>query len=178
MIVTGFWRLICLKERIVGKIISLNDVLSLRETLKKEGKTLVFTNGIFDLVHRGHLELLNKAKHLGDVLLLGINSDASARWNKGPKRPIISENDRAFMLANLTPVDYVVIFEEDTPYELIGRLKPDVLAKGADYSVEQIVGYDIVLSYGGKVVPIPLVNGKSSTKIINKILEKYLESEE
>ena len=162
----------------MGKIISQSDLLSLRKALKEKGKILVFTNGIFDLVHRGHLELLNKAKGMGDVLVVGINSDASARRNKGPKRPIISQNDRALMLANLVPVDYVVIFEEDTPYELIGRLKPDVLVKGADYSVEQIIGYDIVLGYGGKVEPIPLVHGKSSTKIINQILEKYLESEE
>ena len=162
----------------MGKIISLNELLLLRESFKESGRILVFTNGIFDLVHRGHLELLNKAKKLGDVLAVGINSDASARRNKGPKRPIIPQNDRAFVLANLAPVDYVVIFEEDTPYELIGRLKPDILVKGADYSIEQIVGYDIVLGYGGKVVPIPLVHGKSSTKIINQILEKYLESEE
>jgi len=162
----------------VGEIISLNDLLSLRENLKKSGKTLVFTNGIFDLVHRGHLELLNKAKRLGDVLIVGINSDASVRRNKGPKRPIISQDDRAFMLANLAPVDYVVIFEEDTPYELIGQLMPDVLVKGADYSVEQIIGHDIVLGYGGKVVSIPLVHGRSSTKIINQILGKYSESEE
>lgn len=162
----------------MGEIISLNDLLSLREILKKSGKTLVFTNGIFDLVHKGHLELLNKAKRLGDVLIVGINSDASVRRNKGPKRPIISQDDRAFMLANLAPVDYVLIFEEDTPYELISQLMPDVLVKGADYSVEQIIGYDIVLGYGGKVVPIPLVHGKSSTKIINQILGKYSESEE
>jgi len=162
----------------VGEIISLNDLLCLRENLKKSGKTLVFTNGIFDLVHRGHLELLNKAKRLGDVLIVGINSDASVRRNKGPKRPIISQDDRAFMLANLAPVDYVVIFEEDTPYELIGQLMPDVLVKGADYSVEQIIGHDIVLGYGGKVVSIPLVHGRSSTKIINQILGKYSESEE
>ena len=162
----------------MGEIISLNDLLSLRENLKKSGKTLVFTNGIFDLVHRGHLELLNKAKRLGDVLIVGINSDASVRRNKGPKRPIISQDDRAFMLANLAPVDYVVIFEEDTPYELIGQLMPDVLVKGADYSVEQIIGHDIVLGYGGKVVSIPLVHGRSSTKIINQILGKYSESEE
>ncbi len=162
----------------MGKVISVDELLKLREELKSSGKVLVFTNGIFDLIHRGHLELLNKAKSLGDLLVVGINSDLSARRNKGPKRPIISEDDRAFMLANLAPVDYVVVFQEDTPYQLIGKLKPDILVKGADYSVDQIVGYDIVFGYGGKVVPIPLVRGKSSTRIINQILEKYLDSEE
>jgi len=153
----------------VGEIISLNDLLSLRENLKKSGKTLVFTNGIFDLVHRGHLELLNKAKRLGDVLIVGINSDASVRRNKGPKRPIISQDDRAFMLANLTPVDYVVIFEEDTPYEVIKLVQPDILVKGSDYKKEDIVGYDIVTAKGGKVVTIDFLPGYSTTEIEKKI---------
>ncbi len=159
----------------MGKVIERKALLELREKLRAQGKTVVFTNGIFDLLHRGHLELLNRAKKLGDVLVVGINSDASARRNKGPNRPIISEEDRAFMLCNLIPVDFVVIFEEDTPYALIEELRPDVLVKGADYKIEEIVGSDIVLGYGGKVVPVELVRGKSSTRIINSILKRYTE---
>ena len=159
-------------------VIERKVLLKLREQLREQGKTVVFTNGIFDLLHRGHLELLNRAKKMGDVLVVGINSDASARRNKGPNRPIISEEDRAFMLCNLIPVDFVVIFEEDTPYELIGELRPDVLVKGADYKIEEIVGSDIVLGYGGKVVPVELVQGKSSTRIINSILKRYSEKAE
>ena len=162
----------------MGAVIERNALLKLREQLRERGKTVVFTNGIFDLLHRGHLELLNRAKKMGDVLVVGINSDASARRNKGPNRPIISEEDRAFMLCNLIPVDFVVIFEEDTPYELIGELRPDVLVKGADYKIEEIVGADIVLGYGGKVVPVELVQGKSSTRIINSILKRYSEKAE
>ncbi len=162
----------------MGAVIERKALLKLREQLREQGKTVVFTNGIFDLLHRGHLELLNRAKKMGDVLVVGINSDASARRNKGPNRPIISEEDRAFMLCNLIPVDFVVIFEEDTPYELIGELRPDVLVKGADYKIEEIVGSDIVLGYGGKVVPVELVQGKSSTRIINSILKRYSEKVE
>ncbi len=162
----------------MGAVIERKALLKLREQLRERGKTVVFTNGIFDLLHRGHLELLNRAKEMGDVLVVGINSDASARRNKGPNRPIISEEDRAFMLCNLIPVDFVVIFEEDTPYELIGELRPDVLVKGADYKIEEIVGSDIVLGYGGKVVPVELVQGKSSTRIINSILKRYSEKAE
>ena len=159
----------------MGKVVSRDELLLLRENWRREGKTVVFTNGIFDLLHRGHLELLNRAKEMGHVLVVGINSDASARRNKGPNRPIISQEDRAFMLCNLIPVDFVIIFEEDTPYTLIGQLRPDVLVKGADYTVDKIVGSDIVLGYGGKVVPVELVKGKSSTRIINSILARYNE---
>ncbi|GBD93931.1 bifunctional protein HldE [bacterium BMS3Abin05] len=158
----------------MGRIVSREEIVRLRNELRDQGKLLVFTNGIFDLLHRGHLDLLNRAKNLGDVLVVGLNSDASARRNKGQKRPIISQDDRAFMLCHLIPVDYVLIFEEDTPYECIKEIKPDVLVKGADYAVHQIVGSDIVLGYGGKVVPVPLARGKSSTQIINSIVEKFV----
>ena len=160
----------------MGRVVSPDELLVLREKFRGRGQKVVFTNGVFDLLHRGHLELLNQAKNLGDVLVVGINSDASARRNKGPNRPIISQEDRAFMLCNLVPVDFVVIFDEDTPYQLIAALKPDVLVKGADYKISEIVGSDIVLAYGGKVVPIALVRDRSSTRIINSILKRYTEN--
>ena len=136
---------------------------------KKRGKTIVFTNGVYDLIHAGHVTLLEKSKRLGDVLVVGINSDASVKRLKGPKRPIATQSDRALVLAALEAVDYVAFFAEDTPYELIGKLKPDILVKGGDYSTGQIVGRDLVK----KVVRIPLVKGRSSSSIIEKIVKAY-----
>jgi len=136
---------------------------------KRAGKRIVFTNGVYDLIHAGHVTLLQKAKNLGDILVVGLNGDASVRRLKGPKRPLATERDRALVLSALEPVDYVTIFAEDTPYELIQKLKPDVLVKGGDYAANQIVGADLVK----KVVRIPLVKGRSTSSLIGKILTAY-----
>ena len=142
---------------------TLNSQLSIWRT---QGLRIVFTNGCFDLLHRGHVEYLAKASDKGDVLVVGLNTDASVRRLKGESRPINDENARALVLASLAFVDTVVLFDEDTPYELIKAVRPDVLVKGADYKPEDIVGYDIVTAYGGKVETIDLVEGYSTTGII------------
>ncbi|HIJ88170.1 MAG TPA: D-glycero-beta-D-manno-heptose-7-phosphate kinase [Desulfuromonadales bacterium] len=156
-----------------AKIKSLDALAPLIETEKSRGKRIVFTNGCFDLLHAGHVKYLQKARSLGDLLVLGLNSDASVRRLKGPKRPLIDEEERSHLLAALDCIDYVTIFEEDTPLELIAALKPFILAKGGDYALEGVVGRDIVEAYGGRVELITFVDGKSTTNIIEKILELY-----
>ena len=146
----------------------LDELIS---SLKSQNRKIVFTNGVFDIIHRGHVEYLNEAKKLGDVLIVGLNSDSSVKQIKGDSRPVNSENDRAFVLVNLKAVDYVVIFEEDTPYILIKSIVPDVLAKGGDWKTEDIVGSDIVLDSGGKVLSLKYIENYSTTGIINKISE-------
>ena len=156
-------------EKIYDKIL---DEKSLEEMLKlwrKEGKTIVFSNGCFDILHRGHVEYLSKAADLGDVLIIGLNTDASVKRIKGPSRPVNDEKARAVVLAALGFVDAIVFFSEDTPYNLIKRVQPDVLVKGKDYKAEDIVGYDIVINKGGKVETIELVDGFSTTRTIEKI---------
>jgi D-glycero-beta-D-manno-heptose 1-phosphate adenylyltransferase len=134
------------------------------------GKKIVFTNGVFDLMHLGHVDYLSKAKDCGHILVVGLNSDTSVKLlNKGDTRPLQDQTSRAVVLASLQYVDYVVIFDEETPYELIKFLQPDVLVKGADYKVEQIAGHDIVLGRGGEVKLIELVQGYSTTAIEKKI---------
>jgi len=140
---------------------------------KQKGKTVVFTNGCFDLLHVGHVKYLQAARQLGDLLVLGLNSDDSIRRLKGPGRPLIGQDERAHILAALNCIDYVVIFDEDTPLELISQLRPDILVKGGDYTAEGVVGRELVESYGGRVELINFVDGKSTTNIINKILESY-----
>ncbi len=140
--------------------------------LQKQGEKVVFTNGVFDIIHRGHVEYLNRARELGDCLIVAVNSDASVKRIKGEKRPIVPEADRAFVVSNLKCVDYVCVFGEDTPYEVIKLLHPDVLVKGADWKVEDVVGKDIVEGRGGKVATIEFVMGRSTTNIINKILSE------
>ena len=135
---------------------------------REQGLRIVFTNGCFDILHRGHVEYLSKASDMGDVLVVGLNTDASVKRLKGEGRPINDEQARALVLASLSLVDVVVLFDEDTPYELIKEVRPDVLVKGADYKPEEIVGYDIVTSYGGKVETVPLVEGYSTTSLISK----------
>ncbi|WP_293444690.1 D-glycero-beta-D-manno-heptose 1-phosphate adenylyltransferase [Persephonella sp.] len=135
---------------------------------KKEGKKIVFTNGCFDIIHAGHVDYLEKAKSFGDVLIVGLNSDESVRRIKGKDRPVNIQEHRKRVLEALKSVDLVVIFEEDTPERLIKQIKPDVLVKGGDWSVENIVGADFVMSYGGKVVTIDFVYDISTTKIIEK----------
>lgn len=137
------------------------------------GKTIVFTNGCFDLLHVGHVKYLQKARQLGDLLVLGLNSDASIRRLKGPKRPLIGQEERAHILAALDCIDFVVIFDEDTPLELIDALRPHILVKGGDYTPEGVVGKKIVESYGGRVELIQFVDGRSTTNIIDKILQEY-----
>jgi rfaE bifunctional protein nucleotidyltransferase chain/domain len=146
----------------------LDELIS---SLKSQNRKIVFTNGVFDIIHRGHVEYLNEAKKLGDVLIVGLNSDSSVKKIKGDSRPVNSENDRAFVLVNLKAVDYVVIFEEDTPYTLIKSIVPDVLIKGGDWKTQDIVGSDIVLDSGGKVLSLKYIENYSTTGIINKISE-------
>jgi len=150
------------------------DVLSALIAAEKErGKQVVFTNGCFDLLHAGHVKYLQKARALGDLLVLGLNSDASVRRLKGEKRPLIDEEERAHLLAALDCIDYVVLFDEDTPLELITALKPQILVKGGDYTVDGVVGKDVVETYGGRVELVSFVDGKSTTSIIDRILERY-----
>ena len=134
----------------------------------RQGKKVVFTNGCFDILHRGHVTYLNEAKSLGDILVLGLNSDASVKRLKGETRPVNIEEDRKFVLENLKAIDYVFIFTEDTPYELIKIIMPDVLVKGGDWKPEQIVGSDLVLANGGEVKSLNFVNGFSTTSIIER----------
>ena len=140
---------------------------------RERGKKIVFTNGCFDLLHVGHVKYLQQARRLGDLLVLGLNTDASIRRLKGPKRPLIDEAERAHILAALGCIDYVVLFDEETPYELIQLLRPDILVKGGDYTAEEVVGRDLVESWGGRVELISFVEGKSTTSTIDKILEAY-----
>jgi rfaE bifunctional protein nucleotidyltransferase chain/domain len=153
----------------MGEVVLQTDLQKIRERLKREGKKVVFTNGVFDILHRGHVEYLTKAKALGDVLLVGMNTDASVKRLKGPQRPVVSQNDRAFVLAALHVVDYVCLFDEDTPYNLIKAVVPDVLVKGSDWAIVDIVGKDIVEAAGGKVQTIEYVPDRSTTNIIQKI---------
>jgi rfaE bifunctional protein nucleotidyltransferase chain/domain len=152
---------------------SLSELKAIRSKLKAGGKKVVFTNGVFDLIHSGHVDYLLKAKNLGDVLIVGLNSDDSVRRIKGDKRPILKQMERAFIISNLKPVDYVVFFDEDTPEKLISEIIPDVLVKGADWAVDKIVGKEIVEKNGGKVMNIEFVNEQSTSKIIDLIVQRY-----
>lgn len=151
------------------KIAGCDELAQTVARLKGEGKKIVFTNGCFDILHAGHVRYLQKARSLGDVLILGLNSDDSVRRLKGPDRPVVGQEDRAAVLSGLESVDYITIFDEETPYDLIAALVPDVLVKGGDYVAERIVGYDIVTLNGGSVVVVDFVDGRSTTRIIEKI---------
>jgi D-beta-D-heptose 7-phosphate kinase/D-beta-D-heptose 1-phosphate adenosyltransferase len=150
----------------MGKVVSLRRLLG---ELKGKKQTVVFTNGCFDIVHAGHVRYLKKARALGDVLVVGLNSDFSVRKIKGKTRPIVGEKDRAEVLSALTSVDYAVVFDEETPIKLIERIRPDVLVKGADWKRGAIVGEDFVKGYGGRCSRIKLAKGRSTTAIIKKI---------
>jgi rfaE bifunctional protein nucleotidyltransferase chain/domain len=153
----------------MGDILARNELIRIRQQFKKTGKKVVFTNGCFDILHRGHIDYLAKAKSLGDVLIVGLNTDGSVRRLKGPGRPIVDEGDRAAVLAALSAVDYVCLFDEDTPHELIQALVPDILVKGADWSMNDIVGKDVVEAAGGAVRTIEFLPNRSTSKIIEKI---------
>ena len=155
------------------KIIAKNQISALASRLHRSGKRIVFTNGVFDILHAGHVEYLTKARKLGDVLVLGLNTDSSVRINKGDKRPIVSYRDRAKLLAALTVVDYIVPLERRTPDRLIPMINPDILVKGAEYKISQIVGADHVLSHGGRVVRMKMVKGLSTSEIIRRIKNAY-----
>ncbi len=158
-------------ENVKSKILTIESAQFIFRTAHFFEKKIVFTNGVFDLLHLGHVDYLSKAKDCGNILVVGINSDASVKTlNKGTTRPLQDEVSRATILAALHFVDYVIVFNEETPYELIKAIQPDVLAKGADYKVEQIAGHDIVLAKGGEVKLIEFLEGYSTSKIENKIL--------
>jgi len=153
----------------MGRVLSLDEAVRARDTARGAAKRVVFTNGCFDILHAGHLALLEGAKACGDLLFVGVNRDATVRGLKGPGRPIIPEEERAEMLAALRVVDVVVLFAEPTPRETVLALRPDVLAKGGDYTPETIVGRDEVESWGGRVVVIPLVEGRSTRGLVAEI---------
>lgn len=156
---------------IQNKIVTFEELMQIRKRAKKEGKIVVFTNGCFDVIHRGHIECLQKAKELGDILVIGLNTDNSIRKIKTKGRPIFDEIARAVVLSALEFVDYIILFDEPTPQKLISALIPDILVKGGDYKIDEIVGRETVQKAGGKVVVIPEIPGYSTTEIIKKISE-------
>jgi rfaE bifunctional protein nucleotidyltransferase chain/domain len=151
------------------RVLTRDEAARYAGSLRESGKTVVFTNGVFDLLHPGHLRYLQQARALGDALMVGLNADASVRLIKGPNRPINPEDERAEVLAGLECVDAVVIFGEDTPAEIIRAVQPDVLVKGADWPADQIVGRDTVEAKGGRVVRMELEQGHSTTAIVDRI---------
>ena len=155
------------------KIKNIRTIKTVAARLKARRKRIVFTNGCFDILHVGHIRYLRKAKSLGDILVVGLNTDRSVRLIKGEKRPIVPQEERAEVLAVLEFVDYVVFFDEPDPFTLIEKVKPHILVKGADWTKDKIVGRDLVEKTGGRVVRIPLVPGASSSGVIEKIIQVY-----
>lgn len=155
-----------------NKLKTWEEITDISRKLKEHSKTIVFTNGCFDILHAGHVKYLAEAKELADILILGLNSDSSVKRLKGNDRPINCEQDRAVVLSALCSVSYIVVFDEDTPYELINNIKPNILVKGGDWKPEDIVGHDIVSSYNGRVKSLSFIEGKSTTDIVNKLREK------
>ena len=156
-------------RKINSKIFSIENLKTQINTWRKSSQKIAFTNGCFDIIHKGHIEVLARTADLGDKLIVGINSDNSIQKLKGRGRPIIDENSRAILLASLNFVDAIVLFAEETPLNLISTLRPDILTKGGDYKISTIVGSEIVTENGGEVILIPFVDGVSSTNIIDKI---------
>ncbi len=156
-----------------SKIKTVSELRPLLDILRAVGKKIVMTNGCFDLIHTGHTRYLAKARSFGDILIVAVNSDASVRRIKGKKRPINPQDERAETLAALESVDFITIFNEPDPHAIISALQPDVLVKGGDWRVDQIVGRDIVEARGGKVISVPYIEGASTTGIIEKIVERY-----
>ena len=157
----------------MGKVFLQAELVTLRLEWKRNQKKVVFTNGVFDILHRGHVEYLSSARDLGDLLIVGVNSDESVKRIKGPLRPIVPEEDRAFIISQLVCVDAVCLFDEDTPLNLISAVVPDVLVKGADYTLENIVGRDVVEKAGGKVQTLKFVPNRSTTNIVDTIVSRF-----
>ena len=157
----------------MSNIKSCAEIKKIRAELKDLNKKVVFTNGCFDLIHSGHVDYLVKAKEMGDVLILALNTDESISRIKGKNRPILKQDERAFIVSNLKPVDYVTFFDEDTPAEIINDLIPDILVKGADWAIDKIVGRDVVESNGGEVKTIQFVNDQSTSNIIKIIKDRF-----
>jgi rfaE bifunctional protein nucleotidyltransferase chain/domain len=160
----------------MGTLVTLPQLVRIRRRLSRQGKKVVFTNGTFDILHRGHVEYLKRARALGDTLIVGLNTDASIRRIKGPQRPINRAADRAVVLAALEAVDFVCYFGQDTPFQMIQRIVPDVLVKGADWKIDSIVGKDIVERHGGTVRTVKLAPGRSTTRVIERVLRAYGQS--
>ncbi len=156
-----------------SKIKTLHELRQALSGIRKTGGKVVFTNGCFDILHVGHTRYLKEAAALGDYLVVAVNSDDSVRGLKGDKRPIVPQEERAEIIASLQSVDYVTIFDEPDPYNVIEALQPDILVKGGDWSTEEIIGADIVEAAGGEVVRIPYIEGASTTNIVEKIIERY-----
>jgi D-glycero-beta-D-manno-heptose 1-phosphate adenylyltransferase len=151
------------------RILSTSEAVAWREELRGQGKRVVFTNGVFDILHPGHVRYLTEARRHGDVLIVAINSDRSVRANKGPERPVNPQAERAEVVTALACVDRAVIFDDDTPHDIIGAIQPDVLVKGADWPADQIVGRDIVEARGGVVIRVPVEQGHSTTNVLKKL---------
>jgi D-beta-D-heptose 7-phosphate kinase/D-beta-D-heptose 1-phosphate adenosyltransferase len=162
----------------MSKITPRNELKATVDRLKREGKKVVFTNGCFDILHAGHTRYLREARKLGDALILALNSDSSVRSIKGPMRPIVPESERAEVVGALDSVDYVTVFDELTPLELIEFLRPDVIVKGGDWSEKDIVGAETVRKWGGRVAIMPEIEGASTTNIIDKVLQVYRSADE
>ncbi len=164
----------CFNENIKSKVVDIQTLQRALEVARLQNKKIVFTNGCFDLLHLGHVDYLSKARDLGDILVVGVNSDNSVKRLKGNTRPLQDEVSRSQILAAFVFVDFGVLFDEDTPLNLIQTVQPDILVKGADYKIEDIVGYDIVKNKGGEVKTISFLQGFSTTNIVNKILDTTL----
>src|SRR3989304_783882 len=154
-------------------ILNISELSSIVKSLKQSGKRIVLTNGCFDIIHVGHVRYLKEARNLGDMLVVGLNSDESVRAIKGINRPIVPQEERAEVLSSLRYVDFVVVFNEPDPYNIIAALKPDILVKGGDWRIENIIGRDIVGACGGEGCTIPFIEGASSSRIIENIINKY-----
>jgi D-beta-D-heptose 7-phosphate kinase/D-beta-D-heptose 1-phosphate adenosyltransferase len=159
----------CYRLYVSGKLKSRDELKLIRAEAKRQGRSVVFTNGCFDLLHRGHVHMLREAKACGDILIVAINSDRSVKTIKGESRPVLPESDRAELIGAMEMVDYVVFFDEPDPYNLIAALKPDVLVKGGDWSAGKIIGADIVEQNGGRVAVVPYLTGYSTTEMIERI---------
>ena len=161
------------QKPVTAKLKSLDELVAIAKHARQEGNVVVFTNGCFDILHRGHVHFLRQAKATGDLLIVALNSDRSVRQIKGAKRPVLSETDRVELIGAMEMVDYEIVFDDPDPYRLIEAIKPDVLAKGGDWGLENIIGADVVRQAGGRVAVIPYLNGFSTSEIIERITKNH-----